>query len=271
MLDKRLTLLILSCDKFSDLWPAHTKLLNQNWPDRNIRTVILTDIPRKESFPGVEIIGAGYGTEFTERIRHVLPLIDTEYVLVTLDDYFPTTPIRNSAINRIVDIMSRRGYDYIRLYDRPHCPLTTTPDEKIFTFSLDKEYRVNLYAGMWRKNFISRTLGEKVMNPWEFEVTLTERARQACGKCAVSHGDEFPIMDVVRKGRILPNAWHYLHKHGLYHGERPMYPYSEYFLLGVKTKANRILAKLPGPIYHGIKNLCVRLGMKSFSAKIDRK
>lgn len=270
MLKDKLTLLIHSCDKFSDLWPAHVKLLNQNWPDRGIRTILLTDKPRDDQYEGVEIIGAGDGKEITERIRHVLPLIDTEYVLVTLDDYFVTTPINTARIARLVEIMEREHYDYIRLFDRPHCPLTSSGHKDIYTYTLDHDYRVNLYSGIWRKDFIERTLGDRVLNAWEFEVTLTERARNANGNCAVSHGKEFPILDVVRKGKILPKAYKYLMKHDLYHGNRSMMPYLATYKLAVKTFWARLIGKLPSPAVRTIKKICVLLGMKSFSAnKLD--
>lgn len=267
MLKDKLTLLIHSCDKFSDLWQAHIKLLNQNWPDRGIRTILLTDKPRDNKYPGVEIIGAGDGKEITERIRHVLPLINTEYVLVTLDDYFVTTPIDTARIARLIEIMEREHYDYIRLFDRPHCPLTPTEDKDIYTYTLDHDYRVNLYSGIWRKDFIERTLGDKVLNAWEFEVSLTERARLANGNCAVSHGKEFPILDVVRKGRILPKAWRFLKHNNLYEGGRQKMPYLSYFKLGIKELGSRALIILPAPVYRGIKRICIAFGMKSFSAK----
>lgn len=266
-----LTLVIYSCGIFSDLWDAHVKLLNQNWPDRSIRTIILTDSPTEKSFEGIEIISAGDGKELTERVRFLLPHLTTEYVLVTLDDYFLTTPISSKAIKRIVEIMDRNKYDYVRLFDRPHCPLNATNDKDIYTYTLDKDYRVNLYSGIWRRSFIESTLPETDLNAWEYEVTLTDRARSVNGRCAVSHGNEFPILDVVRKGRILPKAWRYLKSHNLYHGNRPRFPYRDYLLLGLKTQSNRLLAKLPAPVYQGIKSMCVKLGMQSFSAKQNRK
>ncbi len=265
MLNDKLTLLIHSCQKFSDLWQAHTTLLNRNWADRNIRTFILTDEQSDQSFDGVEILSAGAGKEITERIRYALPLIETEYVLVTLDDYFPTTPISTEKIERLVDIMEREGYDYIRLFERPKCQIFATSDKDVFTYSLEGNYRVNLYAGIWRKDFIEKTLGDEEMNAWNFEVTLTERARKANGKCAVSHGDEFPILDVVRKGQILRKAHRYLKKHDLYHGPRPVRSVFDEFSLWIKTEGNRLVAKLPAPMYKFIQRTCMRLGMKSFS------
>ena len=263
----RYTLLIHSCDKFSDLWDAHIKLLERNWPDRNCPTFILTDSINEHIFRNVEILSAGDNKEITERIRYALEYINTEYVIVTLDDYFPTTSIETRRINRLIDVMEKEGYDYMRLYHLPEGGTTATKYSDIYNLSLDGDYRVNLYVGIWRKDFMARTLADKELNAWEFEVTLTEQSRISGGKCAVSLGCEFPILDVVRKGYILPKAAKYLKQYDLYHGNRPTMPLGAYYRLGVKEYGSRILSKLPDPVYQFIKRTCVALGMKSFSAK----
>lgn len=267
MKSNRYTLLIHSCDKFSDLWDAHVKLLNKNWLDRNCRTCILTDASNPQQFDGVEVMSAGAGMEITERIRYALTQITTNYVLVTLDDYFVTTPISSARIERLIDIMEAKGYDYVRLFDRPRGGLTPTEEKDFFDLSLKGDYKVNLYPGIWRTDFMAKTLGDKVLNAWEFEVTLTDNARAANGKCAVSLGCEFPILDVVRKGKILPKAAHYLRRHNLYHGNRPRMSRISYMKLGIKTQSNRVLSKLPSPLYMWIKRFCNMLGMHSFSVK----
>lgn len=265
-MNSRYTLLIHSCDKFSDLWDAHVKLLNRNWPDRNCPTYILTDRCSKQSFKNIEILSAGDNKEITERIKYALNHIFTDYIIVTLDDYFPTEPIETGRIKRLIDIMEREGYDYLRLYHLPKGGLSPTYDKDVYSLSLDGDYRVNLYVGIWRKDFMARTLGDKELNPWEFEVSLTENSRLANGKCAVSLGKEFPILDVVRKGRILPKAAKYLKQNNLYHGERPQMPLLAYYRLCVKEYGSRLLSILPNPLYQLIKRTCVALGMKSFSA-----
>lgn len=261
----RFTLLIHSCDKFSDLWEAHVTLLNRNWPNRPCRTIILTDAPTDRSLPGVEILCAGDGTEITERIQYAIPHIRTEYVLVTLDDYFPTTPIDTRRIERLLDIMDARKYDYMRLYHLPKGGMTPTGEKDVYDLSLDGDYRVNLYAGIWRIGFMAATLGAEVLNAWNFEVALTANARGAEGRCSVSLGREFPILDVVRKGRILPKAARYLKKHDLYHGSRENMPYWAYFKLGIKEQGSRVLSFLPDSAYQAIKRMCVACGMSSFS------
>lgn len=266
MLDHKLTLLIHSCDKFSDLWDAHTGLLAANWPDRRCRTVILTDAPTDAYYDDIEIVSAGSGKEITDRIRHLLPMVDTEYVLVTLDDYFPIYPIDTRSIERLVAIMDREGYDYIRLHDRPHGPRFPTSYRGVYRIALEGHYAVNLYSGLWRKSFIEKTLSRDALNAWQFEVTLTEMAKKAGGICAMSTGNEFPILDVVRKGYLLRPAARYLRKHDLYHGPRRVMPLSYAARLWVKTWGIRALYKLP--FANRVKLLLMDIGMvKSYSGE----
>lgn len=263
-----LTLLIHSCHKFSDLWDAHVHLLNKNWPDRDVRTIILTDEPETRQLPGIEIISAGAGKEITDRIRHILPLIETEYVLVTLDDYFPIYPIDGADIDRLVSIMDDRGYDYIRLYDKPVCcKLSATDDRNIHTFTLDNDYVVNLYVGLWRKEFMRDTLSPKSLSAWDYEVSLTDAAAKINAKCAMSKGNEFPIMDVVRKGKLLRKPASYLKKHNLYKGTRPVRTISETLQLYIKTQMRRVLSFGPEPVLRFVQKSLIRMGMSSFSGK----
>lgn len=266
MKQSKYTLLIHSCDKFSDLWDAHIKLLNQNWSDRTCRTIILTDSLNKQSFPNVEVMAAGDGEEITGRIRYALNYIDTEYILVTLDDYFPTEHIDSSRIERLIEIMDKNGYDYLRITPLPKSGRIPTEDKDVYRLSLNGDYRVNLYVGLWKKDFMAKTLGDKTLNAWEFEVTLTESAKKIGANCAMSLGNEFPILDVVRKGRLLPQAVSYFKKHDIYHGNRPPMPYSVYLKLGIKEVGSKTLSLLPNQLYQRIKKLCVAVGMNSFSA-----
>lgn len=263
MLKNRLTLLIHSCDKFSDLWDAHIYLLNKNWADRGIDTIVATDNESPKSYDGVRIISAGEGKEITERTAFVLPQIKTDYILITLDDYFLTSPISSDRIDRLVDIMEEESLDYMRLFYRPKKKKYRSQYKDVYYYDMNGDYVVNLYSGIWRKDFVEKTLGER-LNAWEYEVKLSELARKANAKCMVSLGNEFPIMDVVRKGRILNKANWYLKRHNLYHGKREVMPLTAEFILFIKTWTNRILGKLlPNDFYRNLKQT---VGIKSFSA-----
>ena len=271
MLEDKLTLLIHSCDKFSDLWDAHMKLLGKNWPDRAIRTIILTDAPTNRHYDNVEIISAGADKEITDRIRYVLPFIKTEYVLVTLDDYFPIYPINTNQITRLVDIMEERGYDYVRLFKEPKCHLCKTADSKIYTYTLDRDNRINLYAGIWKKSFINNTLSPESLTAWDYEVSLTPAAAKIGAQCAMSKGNEFPILDVVRKGKILRPAARYLRKYNMYTRDRETMSLKDALFLNVKICGQRIFRNAPKPVFMAIRSMMMAMGMKSFSGEIKNK
>lgn len=238
MLSDKLTLVIHSCNKFSDLWDGHVQLLNKNWPDRDCRTLLVTDGPTERRFDGVEVLSTGEGFELSKRIAAMLPKITTEYVLVTLDDYYPIYPISSEKIQALVEAMDKEGLDYIRLFKRPDSRKRIAGYDTLYEVELygdrDVHYQVNLYAGIWRKSFIEKTV-EVERNAWDYELSLTKIARRDHLKCAMSKGHEFEILDVVRKGKLLHKAARYLKKHDLYHGPRTVIPWREEWRINTLT------------------------------------
>lgn len=242
MLKNRLTLLIHTCDNFSDLWDSHIKLLGRNWSDRNIDSIMVSDKMRKTEFSEVKLYFAGEGAEFSDRTRYALQFIATEYVLITLDDYFPIYKINSAKIERLLDIMDAENLDYIRLFCDPNSHKKVKNYNKLYEISLDTNYAVNLYPGIWRKSFIEKTIVNK-MNIWQYEVSLTGTAKEMNAKCFLSKGREFKILDVVRKGKLLHKANRYLKKHDLYHGSREVISRKEEIRILIFSTGKKILPK----------------------------
>ena len=158
-MENNFSIIISTCDKFSDLWDAHILLLNQNWEDRNVETFLVTDKPTDRTFENVTVVAAGEGREITERLKVVLPLIKTEYVLFTLDDYFLTEKISTQALNEDIQIMEKHQIDYLRLFVMTMKSLRNRKAKELEKgiFLLDNhagDYIVSLYAGIWRKDFM---------------------------------------------------------------------------------------------------------------------
>ena len=241
MLREKLTMIINSCDRFSDLWDAHTTLLNRYWPDREIETHIVTDAPSEKHYEGMDIFSAGEGAELSRRLHTFLPHVKTDYVLLTLDDYFLTHPVSSEKIQHIVECMELEKLDYVRLFKLPNSHKRIAGCEPLYHVNLYKsEYAVNLYVGIWRKSFLEEVISQE-LNAWKFEVSLTKSARKLDANCAMSKAKEFHILDVVRKGQLLHKANRYLKKHGLYHGSRTVIPLREEFRIFIFTLAKRIL------------------------------
>lgn len=259
---KNLTVLIHSCGAYSDLWSGQIEMLNRHWRDRP-RTIILTDAnPNDYSFDGVEIFCAGDKKEITDRIASVLPEIDTEYVFVTLDDYYLLNDVDNERIKTLVGFMSENNYDYIRLFNDPNGGKKI--GQGLFECIIKNKknnYYVNLYQGIWRKTFIEKTL-KPGLNAWQYEVSLTPTAIKENAKCAMTKGKEYKILDVIRKGKLLHKAKRYFKKDPVYTGNRPLLPMKEELRIKFRSFMKKIL---PRRFMQKIKKQMIKRGATFYS------
>lgn len=268
-MENNFSIIISTCDKFSDLWDAHILLLNQNWADRNVETFLVTDKPTDRTFENVTVVAAGEGTEITERLSAVMPLIKTEYVLFTLDDYFLTEKIFTEAIKKDIEDMTNQRLDYMRLSIlskknlRNRKAVEVAP--KIFLMdNWAREYVVSLYAGLWKKSFMEQTLEER-LNAWQYEVALTKLAREMDARCAVSCREEFPILDVIRKGKVLTKARTYFEKNPIYLGTRETMKRKDEVIIDIRTW---LRVWLPLPVFKVAKAVMRRKGYRFFSDQL---
>lgn len=264
MLKTKLTYLILSCDKFSDLWDSNIKLFYQNWPDGDFDVFLVTDKKTNRVLPNVNIISAGDDTEWSDRLKFALSYVKTEYVFVTLDDYFLIKEVNNDRIKHLVNLMEKNAYDYIRLFKNPTKATGDKVEGEYDLYNIKKEvnYSVNLYPGIWSKTFFEFCLKEP-RTAWMFEVTLHECAIEYRANCIVSYGDEYTILDVVRKGKLLRKAAKYFKKHpGTYKGSREVQSLSYEIKLFIKTF---IQEHIPPFLFKTIRFIYVKCGGQSFT------
>ena len=267
-MSKNMTMLILSCDKFSDLWEGHIQLLEKNWPNRNCRTIIVTDAPSNRTFSRIDIISAGEQMEWSERLAFALKQVETDYIFLTLDDYFLIHPVSNAQIIDLLDMMEKEKIDYVRLFPRPKSATKEelSPYKKIHKIDIAGNYSVNLYSGIWRKSFLESTF-KAPKTAWQFEVSLRKRAEEYGASCVVSLRNEFQILDVVRKGKLLHKSARYFKTHpGIYKGNRGINTWRYEVKLGIQTLASRYL---PNGIKTKVKSFMAKCGKRFYSDEVD--
>lgn len=268
MLKDKITCLIFSCDKFSDLWDGNLKLFRQNWPERDFETFIVTDSPTDRTFPDVKIIAAGVDVEWSDRLKYALQFVKTDYVFVTLDDYFLVEKVDNDRMEALVDLMSSEKYDYIRLYKNPIRASGKKLDgqDDLYHIINEANYSVNLYSGFWSNKFFEYCVSEP-RNAWMFEVTLHEQAVNYGARCLVSYKNDYKILDVVRKGKILHKAARYFKKHpGIYEGDRELQSAMYELKLWWKTFVQE---HTPDFLFNAVRSIYVKFGGQSFTFQKD--
>lgn len=259
--------IISTCDKFSDLWDAHMLLMEQNWKDHP-KAWLVTDDPAERSYPGATLLCAGEGLEITQRLEYALQKVTSEYILFTLDDYFLTQPIDNAALQRALGIMEEQNLAYMRLFPKTKRSMRREGAREFeehpgywLRSTKNTNYRVSLYPGLWRTDFMRQTLGQ-TLNAWQYEVALTEMADRMGVRVAISNCNDFPFLDVIRKGKVLRKASRYFKKNPVYISQRETMSLWDEWKLGIKTWAGIIL---PRPVARAVKRLLIKCGMKFYS------
>lgn len=268
MLKDKITCLIFSCDKFSDLWDGNLKMFRKNWPDRDFKTYIVTDKPTNYTFSDVKIIAAGADLEWSDRLKYALQFVETDYVFVTLDDYFLIKSVDNQRMESLVDLMIKDNYDYIRLYHKPKnatgCEVEGYSD--LYHIKNETNYSVNLYSGFWSKKFMEYCVC-KPRTAWMFEVSLHEQAVNYNARCLVNYRKDYVILDVVRKGKLLHYAVKYFKKHpGIYEGNREKQ--SAIYEINIWCKTF-VQEHTPSFMFKVVRKIYVKLGGQSFTYQRD--
>lgn len=262
--------IISTCGKYADLWDPCLRLMEQNWAARKGQTFLLTDDESEYTFPAVELVAAGKGKELPQRLQILLPRIHTEYVVLTLDDYFLTQPIEEDAIQTLLRYMEKRDLSYMQMYPMPRCYLRAEgaaedPEEPgyyLWDLKQPGDYRVCLTPGIWRKDFLAQTVTQ-VGNVWQFEVGLTHRARELGVSVGTSNRREFPYLDVIRKGKVLRKARSWFCRNSIYVSSRKTVPAGAELMLAVRTF---IRLYMPRWFFRWTKGVMRKLGSTFYSA-----
>ena len=212
LVPEQATYVIASCDLFSDLWENHLHFLRLHFPEME-RIVIVTDTNEKNrSFEGVAIREFGKEISYSERLAKAMTDIETDYVLFTLDDYFLKKRVIIEKLEEDFSFVEENA-DYMRLFLQPK-PKRKDRQGSFYSLDYNRNYSVNLYPGIWRKEVLRSVCEGTPRTPWELEVSLNRRFQKNGFKGVASLGEEFPIMDMVRKGKYLRKAYRWLKKQG---------------------------------------------------------
>lgn len=200
------------------------------------------------SFPG----------NYAFRLKEALKQIDSDYVFLTLDDYFPNKPVNFALIDDLITVMSENDVDYMNVYPN-HVGKPFSKKMKILTLTLDRrDYEVSLTPGIWKRTSLLALIG-KDESPWEWEVMLTKRCHLSNYRCMCCYDKTaFPYLDVVRKGKYLKKAYLYLVSHNMFVSDRKIKPQIEVVFLSLRSfiakilpvKLKKLLKKLSGKTYY---------------------
>lgn len=182
-----LAILVLSCDKYADIWQAFYYFFQQYWPDCSFPVYHCSDARpytgATGAFPHEKVTNLlpGKPTEWSARLLYALENIPEPYVLLLLEDYIPIKPVQNAELSACLEFMQAVDAACFRLLP---CPPPTHPLVHTNPFSYqvglvakDSPYRASTQAALWEKAALKAIINPKE-NVWDFEEFASQRTTQ---------------------------------------------------------------------------------------------
>jgi hypothetical protein len=155
-----LDVIIMSCDSYDDCWKPFSILYNKYFPN-NYKTHIVTETKTCSYFDTIKKTGA-----WTKRLREALQELDSEYVLLMLEDYFIHSRVDNNKIKECLKIIKETNsivYNFEFKY-RQCVGLDNTYDIQLN----NQVYLNSTQPSIWnRQRLIERLDKEQTAQEWE--------------------------------------------------------------------------------------------------------
>lgn len=211
-------ILVCSCDRYRDVWPAFFTLFFRYWPDCPFRINLLAN---QCSYPDPRVrtlhtpVEADWSTTFQLALRQV----ESRYVLVTVEDFLLDRAVDTARVVELVELLAQLGAACVHLGPDPlpERPLRGAPGVGVVVPG--QAFRVNLQNAVWQR----KTLLELVVSgesAWDFEVKGTERSVSVEApflslRCAELDAPMHYFRTGVARGKWMPGAVRLCRREGI--------------------------------------------------------
>lgn len=243
----KLSILVMSCDKYSGIWADFFKCKDLFWPDCPYKTYLATD-SKPFNYNGVETIHFGNVREWSQCVRLALDKIDTPYVCLWLEDALICEKIDTSIIQEDLDYVINNNVDYfcIEIKRRFIPEQMKEVANHLRVIDPHQRYGVDTAVAIWERNYFLEKL-QKDCNPWQFEVDRCAEAATEAGINGITlYDDRHPAnvspVEILRRGKFRPEGIRFMKSKGfeLDTSVLPIMSRGEVFKEWLRGKASRI-------------------------------
>jgi len=176
---QKMTMLVLSCDAYSDLWDDFFNLKEKFWPDCPYQWYVVTESKDYER-ESVGVIKCGKELNWAGRFRKAVQTVQNSLVAVFLEDYYINAPIDNDRIKGLVNFMLAKKVDFLDLGNvfkhKINQPNKQYYADHLIVIDKHLRYGLDTAAAIWNKDYLLEKLGEGDYSAWKFEADCCAEA-----------------------------------------------------------------------------------------------
>ena len=143
-------LLVVSCDRYRDLWVPFFTLLFRYWPDCPYPVFLGSN---DETYPDRRVVPLAVGADidWSTNLKRMLDLIPLDGILLLQEDFLIDRVVDTERIRGLTGYAAAKGAACLRLMPIPGPDSPCADHPEIGEIRKGAEYRVSLQAAWWRK------------------------------------------------------------------------------------------------------------------------
>lgn len=176
------SILVNTCDNYEKIWPIFFSMFHRFWPEYKDKIYLNTET--KTYFcDELEIIPCNCkesdrSRTWSSRLYHALDHIDTDLVLMILDDFIFEKKVNDLEFQKTVKWMKKKPeIGMLQFNVGSDCGKLCSENPRWREQNKKEEYRINCQIALWRKDYLLKIL-RKFETPWEFERYGSIRSRR---------------------------------------------------------------------------------------------
>ena len=175
-MDQNISILIPSCDNYSDLWAPFFKCFFKYWPDCPYQ--IFLGVNKKPfSYPGVSVINTGLDNGYSQNLREYLDFLDNDIVLVWIEDRFLKDQVSNEKIDEAVKYFKKNNLDFLKLITGHPYSYSNSKNQIFSPLNQNEHYWVCLTIALWKKSTLYK-IANLSDTAWDLEKFGTKFAKE---------------------------------------------------------------------------------------------
>jgi hypothetical protein len=165
----RIPLLVLSFDKYEDLWDPFFSFFWKHWPDCPFKVYLGTNSKTYDD-PRVTSLHSGPEVTWATRVLRLVEQLDSEYVLLFLEDFLIEERVDSAEVLRLARVALDNELGCLRLAPNPPPSRPVYGHEDLGWILPGDPYRMSSQVSIWHVDTLRAVLKPEY-SIWDFEYT----------------------------------------------------------------------------------------------------
>jgi hypothetical protein len=165
--DNDVTIVVVSCDKYKDLWTPFFHCFFKYWSDCPY-PVYLASNEATYSDSRVQSISIGPDLDYSSNLLKILEHIDTQWLILWFEDAFITSKIDTERILKLVNLAQEDNVGFLKLTVDTPLVFTKDKEQEIGPIPKGVKYRSAIGLALYRKETLIKLL-KPGASAWELD------------------------------------------------------------------------------------------------------